>query len=111
METDDKTALPVSVAPVTAEVRKKNEFHAADIFPFKTWKSLPSLSTAVLNLSLSAGTLVVSAGGLLVTLVVFLPISILKTVGGYVGSLTGRRREPSITGDVRRRCIVITGAR
>jgi hypothetical protein len=106
METDAKTALPIDIAPVSDEVRKKNEFHAGEIFPFRTWQSLPSFSTVVLNVSLSAGILLVGAGGLLLTLGVFLPIGILKTMGGWI-----RRREPARPEKDRRRCVVITGAR
>ncbi|OAA62004.1 NAD(P)-binding domain protein [Niveomyces insectorum RCEF 264] len=111
METDPRTALPADIAPVSAKTRKMNEFRAGTIFPFKTWQSLPSFSTAVLNISLSAGTLLVGAGGLVLTVVVFLPVGILKSVGGRVGARIQKAPKPAKSADAKRRCIVITGAR
>ncbi|KAK4238533.1 hypothetical protein C8A03DRAFT_43711 [Achaetomium macrosporum] len=81
-----------------------------DIFQFKTWASLPSLSTALLNVSISVGTLIVSLGSLAVSFAVFLPIRTIKTVGDSVLFLTGRSRGDSGGANGRRRYVVISGA-
>ncbi|KAK4111565.1 NAD(P)-binding protein [Canariomyces notabilis] len=111
MDVDARTQLPIDLNPVGKDVRRKNEFQPSNIFPFKTWQSLPSFSTALLNISLSVGTLIVSAAGLAVTLAVILPLGILKSVGGRI--FAGKQaavRDNSGGGISRRRCVVIHGA-
>jgi hypothetical protein len=111
MDVDPNTGLPMGLAPVHADVRKKNEFKIWAIFPFKTWRSLPSLSTALLNVSISAGTLIVSLASLAVSIAVFLPIGTIKTVGEGIWFVTGRWWSSDDGANDRRRCVVINGAR
>ncbi|KAK3306741.1 uncharacterized protein B0T15DRAFT_552708 [Chaetomium strumarium] len=114
MDVDPNTGLPMGLAPVHPNVGKKNEFKIGAIFPFRTWRSLPSLSTALLNISISTGTLIVSLASLAVSIAVFLPIGAVKTVGDQgIRFVTGRRSSSdgaswgAIGG---RRCVVINGA-
>ena len=112
MDVDPGTGLPMSFAPVTPDVQKKNEFQTGRTFPFGTWRSLPSFPNSLLNVSISVGTLAVSVGCLAVSVFVFLPIGLLKTVGEAIRSvLRTSRGDDTAAKNGRRRCIVINGAR
>lgn len=111
MEIDHDTGLPMSLAPITPDTQEKNEFQPSRIFPFQTWQSLPSFSTALLDISVSAGTLVVSAGCLAASVFVVLPISLVKTAREGIRSVLGKSKHDAASEDSKRRCIVINGAR
>lgn len=105
-----KLIVPQDISPISAELIKNNRYRSFAIFPFKTWRSIPSLSTALLNISLSTTTLVTSALSLAASVTIILPIGLIKTIinpiVGFI-SWAAARNNPATA---RRRCVVITGA-
>lgn len=111
MDVDPRNGLPMSFAPVTPEVRKKNEFNIGQIFPYRTWHSIPSFSTALLNATISAATLAVSVGCLFVSVFVLVPIGLIKSARQRIRCVLGKARENASSRSGKRKCIVINGAR
>lgn len=117
---DSDIVLPVNILPISDETRLRNQYNPIALFPFGTWRAIPSLVTVFENIALSVGSLTAAAAGLAVTIAVFLPLGFLKTLGSFIlegleklgvglGSrVTGRRVDGP--GRKTRRCVVITGA-
>ncbi|KAL2135482.1 hypothetical protein VTI74DRAFT_8341 [Chaetomium olivicolor] len=56
------------------------------------------------------GILIVAAGSLVISVAIFIPVGIFKTVGESIGSLIGRPRDVPSHGDGKPKCVVVTGA-
>jgi short chain dehydrogenase len=105
-----KVVIPTDSNPISAELQKINQYRSFAIYPYKTWRSIPSLSTAIYNISLSAGTVLTGTLSLAVSVAIVLPFGIIKTTLDPIVRLRRYIANRNKTGPPRRCCVVITGA-
>lgn len=104
--------VPADILPTSQTHRYGNQFHSRQSFPFQSYSTIPSLSVVIENILLSCGTIFASMAGLFVTMTVFLPLGILKSIVSILARLGGygkKRRYQNVSGT--KRCVVINGAR
>ncbi|KAK4221174.1 hypothetical protein QBC38DRAFT_377612 [Podospora fimiseda] len=105
-----KTVIPQDVNPISAELLKLNQYRSFEIYPYKTWRSIPSLSTAIYNICLSTSSVLTGVVSLAASIVIILPIGLVKsTLNPFIHFITWIRNRNNTT-PPRRRCVVITGS-